>query len=186
MKTEQDWSASHTVSWGGVNQCPKWREQALLLMWHICQLIAAAMENEGFPFIFRSADRTPSFNLSSLPLVRFYFISFFYLWDWSMFPLFLLILFPSPVSSLSSFTEPNSPLARRHLQMCVFLLFSEAGWWRWSLVFCPGRLACLCGCVAPAACTPVCVLVQRCVSRVLRHAQTDGLPEGFLPIIPLT
>lgn len=32
---------------GGVNQCPKWREQALLLMWHICQLIAVAIESEG-------------------------------------------------------------------------------------------------------------------------------------------
>lgn len=44
-----------------MNQCPKWREQVLLLMWHICQLIAAAIETEGFPFVSSwSSERHPS------------------------------------------------------------------------------------------------------------------------------
>lgn len=33
-----------------VNQCPKWGEQAVLLMWHICQLIAVAIQNKELPF----------------------------------------------------------------------------------------------------------------------------------------
>lgn len=39
---EEDWLVFHTISCGkGVNQCPKWREQAVLLMLHIHQLITA-------------------------------------------------------------------------------------------------------------------------------------------------
>lgn len=76
MKKEWDWSVSYTIGWGGVNQCPKWGEQALLLMWHICQLMAVALKNEGLPFIF-FAGRTevhPSICLFLQPLTILFYL----------------------------------------------------------------------------------------------------------------
>lgn len=169
MKKERDWSVSYTISWGGVNQCPKWREQALLLMWHIRQLIASAIENEGLPFIFCWADRAPSFNLSSLRPLKFHVISFFYLWVWSM--SFCSANFIS-FSSHPCFSLGLASLATFYPKQTLILLSGvcrhEPGQRGWGLVGCLVGLDCLCGCVASTVCIQacICVPVQCCVNIV--------------------
>lgn len=136
LKKERDWSVSYTISWGGVNQCPKLREQALLLICHILQLIAAAIENEGLPFICSYADEAPSFNLSFLCPLQFQFIYSFYLFV-VFINIFLYCCFYFLSFSFLHFTP----------QFCCFILllfdqnnalvlvFSEAGQLGWSWYF---------------------------------------------------
>lgn len=191
MKKERDWSVSYTISWGGVNQCPKWGERALLLMWHIRQLIAAAIENEGLPFIFCWPDGAPSFNLSFPPPLT---ISFF-ICGFDQCLSVLLIFFPFPplpvfiwvwlhLRLFFFFFAPNKLIL---LSGVCRQFFSEAGYWGWGLVFCLVGLDCLCGCVASTACIQACVCVPvQCCVQGTETCPNRWTTRGLFPIIPLT
>lgn len=184
MKTERDWSVSYTISWGGVNQCRKWRERALLLMWHICQLIAAAIKNEGLTFIFCWADRQLHrpicFYFLSYSFILLYFLLSVVFDQW---PHVLIVLFPFPhfcfpLNLVSSVTF--CPSSCFHPSLLLWL--QEAGQWGWILVFCLGGL---CRFVASTGCIQACVCmpVQCCVQGT-ETCSDRWTTRGLFPIIP--
>lgn len=174
MKKEWDWSVSYTIGWGGVNQCPKWGEQALLLMWHICQLMAVALKNEGLPFIF-FAGRTevhPSICLFLQPLtILFYLLLssvvvinvFLFFLFYSLSSLFFFWVCPKQTLILLSGVHTYVFLSFfLSLLFFFFLLLLPSGW---GSVFSQLDWAVCVGFVAITPCIQacVCVPVQCCV-----------------------
>lgn len=107
-----------------MNQCPKWREQVLLLMWHICQLIAAAIETEGFPFVSSwSSERHPS------TCRLFHFICGFDQCQClvRLFFFFILSLFYICPQNSSLSSSSSSGVC-----VCVFLIFCGSPFTVWS------------------------------------------------------